>query len=83
MSFCRLILRRHARGIPLTEAPEVLAAIDHVYARTKAAGKAIGTVVFDEPDFQPQIDKGVTFLGLGGDSYVLQRSLSTLASKVP
>ncbi|MCW1949767.1 MAG: HpcH/HpaI aldolase/citrate lyase family protein [Octadecabacter sp.] len=65
------------------DAPEVLVAIDHVYARTKAAGKAIGTVVFDEPDFQPQIEKGVTFLGVGGDSYVLQRSLSALASKVP
>ncbi len=65
------------------DAPEVLAAIDHVYARTKAAGKIIGTVVFDESDFQNQIDRGVTFLGLGADSFALQTSLHTLASKAP
>lgn len=65
------------------DAPEVLAAIDHVYARTKAAGKAIGTIVFDETDFQPQIDRGVTFLGVGGDSFVLQTSLSALGAKAP
>ena len=64
------------------DAPEVIAAIDHVYARTKAAGKAIGTVMFDESDFQTQIDKGVTFLGLGGDSFTLQTALKALAAKV-
>ncbi|SMX31079.1 HpcH/HpaI aldolase family protein [Octadecabacter ascidiaceicola] len=66
-----------------TDAPEVLAAIDHVYARTKAAGKTIGTVVFDDADFPVQIDKGVTFLGLGADSFALQSALRTLASKAP
>ena len=65
------------------DAPEVIAAIDHVYARTKAAGKAIGTVVFDEAEFQGQIDRGVTFLGVGGDSYLLQTTLRDLASKAP
>ncbi|AKS45949.1 2,4-dihydroxyhept-2-enedioate aldolase [Octadecabacter temperatus] len=65
------------------DAPEVIAAIDHVYERAKAAGKAIGTVVFDASDFQNQIDKGVTFLGLGADSFALQTSLRTLASKAP
>jgi len=65
------------------DAPEVIAAIDHVYARTKAAGKAIGTVVFDASDSQNQIDKGVTFLGLGADSVALQTSLQTLAAKAP
>ena len=65
------------------DAPEVIAAIDHVYARTKAAGKIVGTIVFDEKDFQNQIDRGVTFLGLGGDSYLLQGSLRSLAAKAP
>jgi len=65
------------------DAPEVIEAINHVYARTKDAGKAIGTVVFDEAEFQGQIDRGVTFLGVGGDSFVLQTNLSDLASKAP
>lgn len=65
------------------DAPEVIAAIDHVYARTKAAGKAIGTVVFDPADFQNQIDRGVTFLGLGADSLSLQTALRDLAAKIP
>ncbi len=65
------------------DAPEVTAAIDHVYARTKAAGKAIGTIVFDENDFQNQIDRGVTFLGIGADSFLLQSTLRNLAAKAP
>lgn len=65
------------------DAPEVTAAINHVYARTKAAGKAIGTITFDPSDFQSQIDRGVTFLGLGGDSFVLQTGLKALAAKAP
>jgi 4-hydroxy-2-oxoheptanedioate aldolase len=65
------------------DAPEVIAAIDHVYARTNAADKIIGTITFDADDFQPQADKGVTFLGLGGDSVVLQMALRALAAKAP
>lgn len=65
------------------DAPEVLAAIDHVYARATAAGRITGTVVFNPDDIQPQLDKGVTFLGIGGDSYSLQTSLRTLASRTP
>ena len=65
------------------DVPEVLAAIDHVYARTKAAGKIIGTVTFDPDDFQNQMDKGVRFLGLGADSMVLNQGLQALAQKGP
>jgi len=65
------------------EAPEVLAAIDHVYARTKAAGKIIGTVSFSPDDFQTQADKGVTFLGLGADAIQLRQSLHSLAVLAP
>ncbi len=64
------------------DAPEVLAAIDHVYARAKAANRIIGTVVFDSDHVQPQLDKGVTFLGIGSDSYTLQTSLRSLAKRL-
>ena len=65
------------------DAPQVVAAIDHVYARTKAAGKAIGTITFDADDFLPQVNRGVTFLGVGCDSFSLQSTLRTLADKAP
>jgi len=65
------------------DAPEVVAAIDYVYARTKAAGKVIGTITFDESDFAPQLEKGVQFLGLGGDAVVLRTAFTHLAGKAP
>ncbi|WP_296420030.1 HpcH/HpaI aldolase family protein [Pseudooctadecabacter sp.] len=65
------------------DAPEVRAAIDHVYARTQAAGKIIGTISFDESDFAVQAEKGVRFLGLGGDAMILSGALRTLAGKAP
>ncbi|MDA9207659.1 HpcH/HpaI aldolase/citrate lyase family protein [Octadecabacter sp.] len=64
-------------------APEVLSAIDHVYARTKAAGKIIGTVSFDQAEYQTQVDKGVTFLGLGADAMLLSQALKSVALKAP
>lgn len=65
------------------DAPEVLAAIDHVYARTQAAGKVIGTITFDEGDFTTQVEKGVRFLGLGGDAVLMRRAFAHLAAKAP
>lgn len=65
------------------DAPEVLAAIDHVYARTKAAGKLIGTVTFDQSDYQSQVDKGVSFLGLGDDALLLSQALKAIAAQAP
>lgn len=64
-------------------APEVQAVIDHVYARTKAAGKIAGTVVFDPDDFQNQVNRGVTFLGVGADAHALHHALRGLATKMP
>jgi len=64
-------------------APEVLAAIDHVYARTLAAGKIAGTVLFDPADFENQVTKGVTFLGLGSDSILINRAFRDLVGKAP
>ena len=65
------------------DAPEVQAAITKVYDASKAAGKAVGTVVFDEVDFPKQVERGVTFLGLGGDSFVISQALRSLANKAP
>lgn len=65
------------------DAPEVLAAIDHVYDVAKKAGKILGTITFDPSEFQTQIDKGVTFLGLGGDTTLMRSAFATLAKKAP
>ncbi|MDC0115874.1 aldolase/citrate lyase family protein [Octadecabacter sp.] len=65
------------------DAPEVTAAIDHVYARAMTAGKIVGTVTFDAADFHPQVDRGVTFLGLGSEAVMLQSALKSVADKAP
>ena len=65
------------------DAPEVVAAINHVYERTLAAGKIAGTVVFDPADIPSQIERGVRFLGVGSDSLVLQVGLQNLAANLP
>lgn len=65
------------------DAPEVHAAISMVYGATKAAGKIAGTIVFDQTDFPNQIERGVSFLGLGGDSFVISHALRSLADKAP
>lgn len=64
-------------------APEVQAAIAHVYARTLAAGKVAGVVTFDPAEFTSHVEQGVTFLGLGGDAVVVTQALRALASKRP
>ncbi len=65
------------------EAAEVQTAIDHVYDRTRAAGKVAGTVTFDPADFGAQVDRGVLFLGIGADSLTLTTALRDLARKAP
>ncbi len=65
------------------DAPDVVAAMDHVYARTRAAGKIAATITFDETQFQALIDKGVRFLGVGGDSGLLRSACAALAKKTP
>jgi 4-hydroxy-2-oxoheptanedioate aldolase len=61
--------------------PEVEAAIDHLIARTVAAGKIAGIITFDESRFKEYAEKGVTFLGVGGDLMVLNRALQGLAAR--
>lgn len=58
--------------------PEVEAAIDHLIARTVAAGKIAGIITFDRSRFAEYAEKGVTFLGLGGDMVVLRMALEQL-----
>lgn len=58
--------------------PEVEAAIDHLIARTVAAGKIAGIITFDRGRFAEYAAKGVTFLGLGGDMVVLRTALEAL-----
>ena len=64
-------------------APDVQVAIDHVYDRTAAAGKLLGTIIFDPSKFQSHADRGVHFLGLGGDSFQIRTSFQTLAQLAP
>lgn len=62
--------------------PEVQAAIDHLIARTIAAGKIAGTLTFDEDRVKDYAEKGVTFLGVGGDLSILRKALGELAARI-
>ena len=58
--------------------PKVEAAIDHMFARIKAAGKIAGIIDTDQSSFAEYIDKGVTFLGIGADTFILRGCLEKL-----
>jgi len=62
--------------------PEVEKAINHLIARTVAAGKIAGIITFDETRLKEYAQKGVTFLGVGGDMMVLNTALHGLAGRV-
>ena len=62
--------------------PEVEKAIDHLIARTVAAGKVSGIITFDQSRFTEYAEKGVTFLGVGGDMMILNTALKGLAAQV-
>lgn len=61
--------------------PQVEAAIDHLIARTVAAGKIAGIITFDQSRFVEYVQKGVTFLGVGGDLLILNTALRNLAGQ--
>jgi 4-hydroxy-2-oxoheptanedioate aldolase len=61
--------------------PDVEAAIDHVIARTVAAGKISGIITFDENRFAEYAEKGVNFLGIGADVFILGTALRRLAGQ--
>lgn len=62
--------------------PDVVAAIDHVIARTIAAGKVAGIITLDPERAVEYAAKGVTFLAVGGDTATLRVALKDLAQKV-
>jgi 4-hydroxy-2-oxoheptanedioate aldolase len=62
--------------------PEVEAAIDYLIARTVAAGKIAGIITFDESRLNEYAEKGVTFLGVGGDLLILNNTLRGLAARI-
>lgn len=62
--------------------PQVEAAIDHLIARTVAAGKIAGIITFDQSRIAEYAQKGVTFLGVGGDLLILNTALRNLAGQV-
>jgi len=61
--------------------PQVLAAIDHIIARTRAAGKVAGIMSFDPAAFADLIARGATLLGVGAESTTLMRALTDLAAQ--
>ena len=63
-------------------APEVQAAIDGAIAAIVASGKAAGILTFDATTAARYRDKGVTFLGVGGDVALLMKAADTLARAV-
>ncbi len=62
--------------------PEVVRAVDHLLSRIASAGKIAGTITFDEDQYAEYARKGVTFLGVGGDTLVLAKALRELANKI-
>ena len=62
--------------------PKVEEAIDHMIARTVAAGKIAGIITFDESRLNEYAEKGVTFLGVGGDMLALNTALRGLAARI-
>ncbi len=61
--------------------PDVEAAIDHLIKRTVAAGKIAGIITFDDTRFAEYAAKGVTFLGVGGDTALLGATLRGLIQR--
>ena len=60
--------------------PDVVAAVDHCFERILAAGKTAGIVTFDPAGILPYLQKGVTFLGVGGDIASLANALDALSA---
>lgn len=62
--------------------PDVVAAIDHGIARIRAAGKAAGIITMNRSEeVAPYLEKGVTFMGLGGDTLLLGAAMRELLRK--
>lgn len=62
--------------------PEVIAAIDHIIARTRAAGKIAGIITFDAARVPAYLAQGVTFMGVCTDITLLNRALTGLVQRL-
>ena len=62
--------------------PEVIAAIDHIIARTRTAGKIAGIITFDEGRVADYVGKGVNFMGVSTDVTLLNTVLRGLAGRL-
>jgi 4-hydroxy-2-oxoheptanedioate aldolase len=64
------------------QAPEVRAAIDDAFARTKRAGKAAGILMTLESEARRYVKEGVQFVAVGSDVGLLARGAEALAGKL-
>lgn len=62
-----------------TRHPEVLKAASHIVERTRAVGKAAGTIWFEAAEIEAALADGVTFIGVGADAVLLQEALAIRA----
>lgn len=60
-------------------APEVQRALNNIYAAARSHGKFAGTITFDTSDISRQVEKGVQFLGVGGDAMIMAQAFRNLA----
>ena len=67
-------------GLP-PDAPEVLAAIEQMIARIRAAGKAAGIVTYDREQMRHYANLGVAFMAVGSDVFGLASWMRGLANK--
>ena len=72
----------HSLGVPGQFAnPTYQSALKSVVAACRKHGKAAGILLYDHASFQPHLDLGFTFVGLGADaSYVVSGAAAALAA---
>lgn len=63
--------------------PEVQAAIRHLFDRTRAAGKAAGTLAPVEDDARRYLDWGATFVGVMVDQVTFRNATQSIREKFP
>ena len=60
---------------------EVQAAIEHIFARTRAGGKSAGTLAPVEPDARRYMEWGATFVAVGSDLGLFRSATQALCDK--
>lgn len=67
-------------GLPMDD-PKVIAAIEHMILRVRAAGKPAGIITFDFEQMRQFSDLGVRFLGVGSDVFGTAAWMRELSAK--